>query len=207
MSTNGYHQNGQVPELEPTVPAPKPWERQPGEGSKAFHAFTHYRDMKNRSLEQSYRDHQKDCVGKPGGRRRPTRWHFWSHTHHWVDRCTAYDNWLDSQVIVARSQSIREAAKRHEQLGRLMQNRAIEQLMKIEEGTTLPLSVIVNMAKIGVDLERLSLSQPTEIARIEETEREDFWDQFLSDPDSRAGLLELLHEVAGDLDQEGPPAS
>jgi len=60
-----------------------PWERQEGESSKAFHAFTLYRDAGHeRSLTQIA--HQlnvsKQAIGK------------WSSQHHWVARCLAWDN-------------------------------------------------------------------------------------------------------------------
>jgi len=85
-----------------------PWERQEGESSKAFHAFTLYRDAGHeRSLTQIAQklNVSKQAIGK------------WSTQWHWVGRCLAWDNYQHRVInhnvlstLVRQAQTLQRAA-------------------------------------------------------------------------------------------------
>lgn len=67
-------------------------ERQPGESTKAWRAFTFYRDLptSERSIHAAWRKANKRKRGEAS-----SRWELWSRTHGWVDRAAAYEQHLD----------------------------------------------------------------------------------------------------------------
>ena len=70
------------------------WDIQPGETAKAFHAFSHYRDMPpaDRSIDTAHAEHLARCEGrKRRGKRGSNRWQDWSPKHDWVSRAVAHD--------------------------------------------------------------------------------------------------------------------
>lgn len=72
---------------------PPVWERQPGETSKSYHAFTLYRDLGRgvRTLEKavkSHKKHTKHTLRTFAG---------WSSSQNWVKRCEAWDKYEDSK--------------------------------------------------------------------------------------------------------------
>ena len=70
------------------------WDIQPGETAKAFHAFSHYRDMPpaERSIDAAYAGHMARCEGQQKGSKRAAGfWMRWSVSNAWVSRATAHD--------------------------------------------------------------------------------------------------------------------
>jgi hypothetical protein len=81
-----------------------PWERQVGEGVKAFESFCMYRDMgRSRTLKQ---------VAKETGKSLSTMW-VYSQQWKWVDRCNAWDDECDTRKQNAFLREIEEMGKRH----------------------------------------------------------------------------------------------
>ena len=84
----------------------KPWEKQPKETSKAFHAFVHYRDLPpySRSIAAANNDHILNCEHLCEGdectdhptftKRAPRHWKGWSTDKNWVARVAAHDSEL-----------------------------------------------------------------------------------------------------------------
>lgn len=70
----------------------QPWEKQPGETSKAYRAFCIYRDA---GPDKRTHEYVREELGKSPGY---TRWlEEWSSKHDWVDRAHAYDQHLEEQ--------------------------------------------------------------------------------------------------------------
>lgn len=186
------------------------WDRQPKETRHSYHGFCHYRDMgSERSIDKAWVEHQKKCRGlEPEQKRAGNLWYTWSSRWDWVQRAALYDHSLDLQVRDARAKEIIAAGVRHEQLGRLLQAKAMGRLMKLDEqGTGLSPTAATQMAKIGVELERLAQNQPTGIEKVlrEEEEADDIWDELMEDPEARGAYLQLLEKVSGYVDQAGSP--
>ena len=89
------------------------WERQPGESPKALEAFSIYRDMgADRSTSKVARQ-----LGKNRGLilRWCSRWE-------WVERCAAYDGYLDRVQRLKHEAAIAQARETHIRLARSAQD-------------------------------------------------------------------------------------
>ena len=80
------------------------WERQTTDTDKSYSAFCVYRDMG--------RDRSQERVGKELARSRQ-QISRWSHKHDWVNRVSAYDDYLEAQARQAHESGIIEAKARH----------------------------------------------------------------------------------------------
>jgi hypothetical protein len=79
-----------------------PWDRQPGEGARAFEAFEAYRRMgPGRSLRNVARLLHKSA---PLMQR-------WSRLHHWVARVEAWDRYAGKVVVISEARALRSRAK------------------------------------------------------------------------------------------------
>ena len=74
----------------------KPWERQPGETAKAFHAFEHLRTLSalDRSIPAARAACQSQCGISPASAR---QWHGWSTKYQWFNRAAEHDSDLASR--------------------------------------------------------------------------------------------------------------
>ena len=85
---------------------------QPGESSKAFHAFGHYRDLPAdmRSIAAAYQEHLEQCGGhKNSGKTAARFWEQWSSKHGWVDRVKGHDADLSLQQRERFARELSEA--------------------------------------------------------------------------------------------------
>ena len=74
----------------------KPWERQPSETAKAFHAFEHLRTLSalDRSIPAARAACRAQCSISPASVR---QWHGWSTKYQWFSRATEHDSDLASR--------------------------------------------------------------------------------------------------------------
>jgi len=138
----------------------EPWERQPGETNKAYYAFTLYRDMGyKRSLVK---------VGQKYGGNRNIRalMERWSSQYNWVERVTAYDDYLELQKRLAHEEELEKMCKRHLTLSMALQSKAAEKLKDLE-GKKMRVSDAIRAVSEGTKLERLTRGEPTEKVRGE----------------------------------------
>lgn len=83
------------------------WERQEGESSKAFAAFSTYRDFgPNRSLKSAAELH----YGIAGSASKLRQFQTWSSRFDWVSRCEAYDDFLEAVRRGAAEEGERKGA-------------------------------------------------------------------------------------------------
>jgi hypothetical protein len=142
----------------------KSWDRQIGEGSKAYHHFCIYRALgPNRSLRKMAKDGA--CGAKVGQLER------WSSRWKWVDRCEAYDDYLQHEDRLRQEKERREMVSRHAKIAVLGQNlvvKGIENLLGlIEQGKKeLSASDASRLLDVVVKVERLSRGEPTEISEL-----------------------------------------
>lgn len=166
--------------IAPPFPPPEhPWERQPGEGDRAWDAFTTYRDLGpgKRSLQLLV---DKCHKGHSNFAR-------WSNLWDWVARCTAFDAWMDRQARLIEIEEIRAMKRRHIEFAMSFQGAAALALNKIIEAEkrprrdangqvvlgpdgkplsgelTLRPNEVKELADLGMRIERLNRGEPTEI--------------------------------------------
>jgi len=124
-----------------------PWERQKGESSQAFEAFSIYRDLgakrSIRAVAQQL-DKSRQLLGR------------WSATWEWVERARAYDNDLERQEREEAVKDLKEARKRQRRTGYFMQKKAAEALDKLDIAE-LDANAIVRLIVEGAKLERGNL--------------------------------------------------
>lgn len=109
------------------------WERLPGEPSRAYHAFAHYRDLLTmRSVDKAWRQHKVACEGTDRPqidyKRASKQWAAWAARWDWLGRAEMYDADLDRQQREKTAKTQQEARERH---GRLAQGQ-----MTVNSGLT-----------------------------------------------------------------------
>jgi len=138
----------------------KPWERQPGERSKAFYAFTIYRDL-------GYKRSLTKVAGKYSTKRKlQALINRWSSQHHWVQRVQAYDEHVDRLVLKDHEQEVKEMKERHITLSLALEVKAAEKLNALS-GQDMTVQDAIKAISLGVKLERLTRGQPTEEIKSE----------------------------------------
>lgn len=120
-----------------------PWERQKGESSQAFEAFSIYRDKgPDRSIRAVAQelDKSRQLLGR------------WSTQWEWVERARAYDNELDRQARIAAIKDVKDMRKRQTKTGVFMQKKALEALEKLKPDD-LDVNAIIRLISEGAKLE------------------------------------------------------
>lgn len=124
----------------------KPWERQKGEGEKAYEAFAVYRDMgEKRTLTAVAEQLQKsDSLI----RRWKDRWD-------WFERVRAYDNDLEKAARAKAINDRKAMTERHIGIAMQLQRKALEALssLSVEDMSAKDIKEYIKMA---TDLERLN---------------------------------------------------
>lgn len=130
------------------------WERQKGEGSRAFEAFAMYRDM---GPARTTRKVAQELAKSDTIIRR------WSAKWNWVNRATQYDDHLDEQLRLENAESLKAAKKRHVSLSQMIQVRVLDRLqaLKAEEITV---GNLAGMLKTATDIELRALGEKAEDA-------------------------------------------
>ena len=122
-----------MPENEPAEA--QPWEKQTNETSKAFHAFTHYRDLTTttRSIQSAYREHLAACEGHAEATATaPRHWKGWSQEKEWVRRAGAHDSDLAAQRRERRASDLAEAQDNIAVVSRNVLTRVSQRLLEID---------------------------------------------------------------------------
>lgn len=128
-----------------TIP-PEPWERQKGETSRAYEAYTVYRDMgPNRSQAK---------VSKELGKNSRTIAD-WSAKYEWVKRAAAWDAEQDRIARQQNTEEIKKMRKRHTDLASAMLVKAARALQRIPEDE-IKAADVSRMVETASKLERIS---------------------------------------------------
>lgn len=195
------------------------WERQPGEGVKAFHAFVHYRDMgAGRSIDAAYRQHRTICQKRQVSAKGAAsgRWDKWSSENNWQSRAAAYDTEQDRKAQEKHQKRLLDVRERHAQfaaaalsvlltpvkaiLDELAQNpKAVEELRKDEKLAGL-LEKAIGASKVApglVNIERLALGLSTEQVEVEQKKDDPTAAAIAGDPEATKLAIALLSKLAG----------
>lgn len=126
--------------------ADRPWERQNGEGEKAFAAFVIYRDMG--------RERTVTAVAKQLSKSRQLV-ERWKERWNWQERVRAYDNELEKEAKAAAVKAAREMTERHIRIAMQLQKKALEALqnLSVKKMTAKDIKEYIKMA---TELERLN---------------------------------------------------
>jgi len=138
---------------------PKPWERQPKEGPKAWAAFVVYRNM-----GAGVRTVAK--VAAQLGKGLPN-YEKMARLYHWMERCKAYDAEQDRIGQETQKDVLIEMRRRHAGYGKLTQALAITEIrnaLKIAQkkpGKIKPRDMAI-LLQLGVKIEQLALGEATD---------------------------------------------
>lgn len=142
-----------------------PWDRIPGETPRQFQKFCAYRDQilsadkELRSRQRNIKALAKD-IGFSVDHLRKL-----SAKNNWVDRCAAYDAYLDEQIRIQNEKEIIKMRKDHALLASQMIKKAAKRLLTIPEDE-IAAAEIVRLVDVGVKIERLSRGEATENKKI-----------------------------------------
>jgi Mg-chelatase subunit ChlI len=128
------------------------WDRRSNETSKAYAAFTIYRDM---GPERSIALVAEEC------RKNISLMNRWSQRHQWVSRVHDYEAHLEKVAQASREKEIADMRKRHVTLGMALQSKAAEKL-KALDGKNMKVPDAIKALAEGTKLERLARGEPTE---------------------------------------------
>jgi hypothetical protein len=159
--------------------AAKDFDMLDGETPHAFQAFVCYRELEVH--QQTLAEASRAFYGDEGKHPRAQICE-WSRRNSWRKRARAYAQWKDEQKIEAMRSEIGKMARRHAMQAVQVQSIAARQanalLQKVmaaekkaaEENKPAPLMLtvkeIMDLFKIGVQMERLSYGQPDSIQRM-----------------------------------------
>lgn len=103
---------------------PFTWERQPGETDKSYAAFCTYRDMpmSERSIQAVGRKHKLKNANHHGQ---------WSIKFNWVQRCRAFDSFIDIQARQKRERDHLQNIEKFSERQRLIAAETIQAAIKI----------------------------------------------------------------------------
>lgn len=176
---------------------PQPWERQPGETSKAYAAFCRYRRMppEKRSLALVASKGQKR--GKTGGKARTSIVEL-SAQHDWVARAAAYDDHLDELVRARLEKQRLDMAERQANVARAMLDKAKERLDQMPLSLMSPQDV-ARWVDVATKTERLALGEPTDNVREEVHGSIDLGvvEQYSAEELREIALFEAEHPLQG----------
>lgn len=126
----------------------QPWDRQKGEGARAFEAFLVYLQMgPERSVRAVAQKLSKSYT--LAGR--------WSSTYHWVERCRAWDNYLQQEAKKAAAAEVRNMNRRHAKMAAAIQGTAMQALQERGADMVNP-NNFAAIVKLAAELERQSLT-------------------------------------------------
>ena len=133
----------------------RPWERQPGETTKAFQAFQVYRDL---GLEEPNSRTVLEAARRLGKHRNVLN--KWKRLNNWDERCRLFDVEQDRLRVAERRRQIDRTNQEHIRLAQAMLVKVAQRLqsMKADELTPRDLNTMVEVA---TKLQRLALGMST----------------------------------------------
>jgi hypothetical protein len=135
------------------------WARAPREGSRAYHAFCHHRDLGvGRSVAKAWTAHQTQCLHlTPAPRRRASkRWEVWCALWAWPQRSEAWDLDVERQTREKAVKELIDARLRHLRIVQAQQQAASVSARVVLEVAQDP-SQIAKLVREARDSSRLLL--------------------------------------------------
>jgi BMFP domain-containing protein YqiC len=126
-----------------------PWDRLPGETSKAYEAFRAFRDLGPR----------RRIIDAPTASIRQAR--LWARLHSWTARAVAWDDETGRLEDADRLEALRSMHSNHARAARAVQQYALAALSRLDVADASP-SDVARLLELGARLERLTLTQSVE---------------------------------------------
>jgi len=141
------------------------WERQKGETTKAYAAFCAYRDY---GIDRSIQKVVNKYIEKSWSMSLLLRW---SAKHNWIQRCVAFDSYMDKERQKEYLAQTLEISRRQAQSARCIQDIALERLSSLDP-ITLTNQELLRYLEVGMRLEREALACGTITSSTEEKTNE-----------------------------------
>lgn len=136
------------------------WDRQPGEGAKAYSMFREYLEM---GSERSFRKLIQKCNRKPSYLSQVARW---SREFGWVYRIQKYEEHLSREADDAKIKLFTDMNERHINEAKHFQKVLLERFQNINPDELTP-SDMVRFLDISTKVERIAMGAPSEVIRQE----------------------------------------
>jgi hypothetical protein len=168
-----------------------PWDRQPGEGSKAFAAFCVYRDMGEKRTFVSV----AEKFGKSD-----TLMRRWAGQRSWVTRSAAWDNEQDRIKRRAFARESVRLGERQARLGQLMQARSAKRISDMTEKDIEALTIFeaTRLGETGARIERMARGEnviaPAEV--VSEVRQLNIVTLLGQDPSRIGPVVDLLGKLS-----------
>jgi hypothetical protein len=141
------------------------WGRQEGETTKAYAAFCAYRDYGiDRSIQKVVNKYIENSWSMSLLLR-------WSAKHNWIQRCVAFDSYMDKERQKEYLAQTLEISRRQAQGARRIQEIALERLSQLDP-STLSNQELLRYLEVGMKLEREALACTPTDSITEETANE-----------------------------------
>jgi len=141
------------------------WERQKGETTKAYAAFCAYRDYGiDRSIQKVVNKYIENSWSMSLLLR-------WSAKHNWIQRCVAFDSYMDKERQKEYLAQTLEISRRQAQSARRIQEIALVRLSQLDP-STLSNQELLRYLEVGMKLEREALACMPADSITEETAKE-----------------------------------
>ncbi|MEV4557173.1 hypothetical protein AB0K51_09260 [Kitasatospora sp. NPDC049285] len=161
-----------------------PWERQEGEPTKAYEAFTAYRDQgPARSITKVAQelDKSRALIGR------------WSRSYAWVLRAAAWDRDQDRLFLAEQRQARRDLARRHARLAQAFLSKAVARLQTLDPRELTP-GDLLRYFQVAADIERRAIGdEPSALPEQQDSDALDAAD--LTDEERRARMDQLRREL------------
>ena len=164
------------------MPDAQPWDRRPGEPTKAYAAFRIYRDLPAAQRDFERTAEQAGVVGRSTRR--------WASAWDWHERADAWDDACHQIDDQERLEAIRAMHGLHRKAGRAAVGKAMQalQILSPEQMADSP-SIIARLLELGTKLERSTLIVSVEELQgieVEEEGTEDPWERIARELDPNA---------------------
>jgi hypothetical protein len=134
----------------------QPWERQPGETTKAFQAFQIYRDL---GIEDPNSRTLLEAARRVGKHRNVLN--KWKRMYNWEERCRHFDVEQDRLRLAEKRRRIDRANREHLNLAQVMLGKVAKRLEVLKAETELTPRDLNTMIEVATKIQRLALGMST----------------------------------------------
>lgn len=137
----------------------EPWNKMPGESAKAYAAFLSYKSIstRDRSLRKAVINHYGSLTSS-----KLRQYQHWSARNMWVDRSSAWDEYVSKQQDEAQLAAIKEMQASHINVAKGLISLAVKRL-KTMDPLELAASDVLRYIAEGVKIQRVTLGEPDTI--------------------------------------------
>jgi len=137
------------------------WERLPGESSRAYSVFCEYMNLgPYRSLDKLKQKLHKSITKSVLAR--------WSVKYKWVERASAYDDYIEKLKRIENEKAIVEMCERQAKIAMEFLEKVEKRLETLDPADLTP-SELIRWLDIAVKVERLARGEPADISKAEVT--------------------------------------